>query len=97
ESESRNTAEQIANITRMVRERQLPEPVVLVMTPAQARRVMLLAARWSLRAVPAPTTDLRYDGDRQRWRLWVPSIDALRGSESAMYEYIAVAYAWLHR
>src|SRR5207248_2265113 len=37
ESESRNTAEQIANISRMVRERRLPEPVVLVMTPAQAR------------------------------------------------------------
>jgi uncharacterized SAM-binding protein YcdF (DUF218 family) len=97
ESESRNTAEQVTNITRILRHEQLPSPVVVVTTPAQSRRVMLLAARQNLEAVPSVTTDLRYDRGQKGWRLWRPGLEALRGSESAMYEYLAVAYAWLRR
>lgn len=97
ESQSRNTAEQIINIARMLRDERLPARVVVVTTPAQSRRVMLLAARQSLEAVPSVTDDLRYDRGQEGWRLWRPSLDALRGSESAMYEYLAVAYAWLRR
>jgi uncharacterized SAM-binding protein YcdF (DUF218 family) len=97
ESESRNTAEQILNITRILRDARLSAPVVVVTTPAQSRRVMWLAAKQNLEAVPSVTTDLRYDTGQEGWRLWRPSIDALRGSESAMYEYLAVAYERLRR
>jgi uncharacterized SAM-binding protein YcdF (DUF218 family) len=95
ESESRSTAEQVANITHMLRERRLPPRLIIVMTPAHARRVMLLAARQKINAVPAVATALRYDPGEKGWREWRPSAEALRGSEAAIYEYLAVTYAWL--
>jgi uncharacterized SAM-binding protein YcdF (DUF218 family) len=97
DSESRTTEEQIANIARILRERRLPGRLVMVMTPAHTRRIMLLAARQHIDAVPSVTTELRYDGGRQGWRMWIPSVDALRGSESALYEYLAFAKAWVQR
>jgi uncharacterized SAM-binding protein YcdF (DUF218 family) len=97
ESASRNTAEQIANLARMLRERQLPNRVIVVTTPVQSRRVMLLARREHIEAVPALTTELQYDSGQGGWRAWRPSVTALRGSESATYEYLAAAQAWLRR
>ena len=43
-------------------------------------------------AMPSVTPDLRYDEGRTGWARWWPSMAALRGSESAMYEYLALAY-----
>jgi hypothetical protein len=43
-------------------------------------------------AVPSVTPDLRYDEGRTGWRRWSPSTAALRGSESAMYEFLALIY-----
>jgi len=95
ESESRNTEEQVVNVARMVRERQLPNPVIFVTTPAHSRRVMLLARRHEVDALPSLTTDLHY-GD-YGWRAWFPSDHALRGSESTTYEFLAAVQAWLWR
>ena len=97
ESESRNTAEQIANVARIIRERQLPNRVIFVTTPAHSRRVMLLARRQQIDAVAAFTTELPDDSGQSGWRAWRPSANALQGSESATYEYLAVAQAWLRR
>jgi uncharacterized SAM-binding protein YcdF (DUF218 family) len=88
ESQSQNTAEQIANVARILRERQLPNRIVVVTTPADSRRVMLLAREQHLAAVPALTKELAYGSD-DGWQGWRPSVDALRGSESATYEYLA--------
>jgi uncharacterized SAM-binding protein YcdF (DUF218 family) len=94
ESASRNTAEQVANVAQLLREYELPGAVVFAVEPAQSRRVMLLAEKHNLRAVPAIASALRYDRGQTGWRRWRPSADALRGSESAMYEYLALARAW---
>jgi hypothetical protein len=40
-------------------------------------------------------TELRYDDGRTGWKLWCPREAALLGSESAIYEYLALTYAWL--
>lgn len=95
ESHSRNTAEQLANVTQLVRERKLPEPVILAVVPAQSRRAMLLARKHNLEAIPSIAARLRYDHGQAGWRQWRPNVDALRGSEAAMYEYLALARAWL--
>jgi uncharacterized SAM-binding protein YcdF (DUF218 family) len=95
DSESRNTAEQVANVARLLRDKQLTGPIVAVMTPAHSRRVMLLAARQKLDVVPSVAADLRYDRGQEGWRRWRPSLEALRGSESAMYELLAIVYTWL--
>jgi len=95
ESTSRTTAEQLANVVRLIRDKTIGGPVVLVTTPAHARRVMLHAMSHKNDAVPSITTELRYDQGQEGWRQWRPSVDALRGSESAMYEYLAVARLWL--
>lgn len=96
ESDSRNTAGQLRNVARLVRERNIQEPLVVVTTPAHARRVMLMATEEGLDFVLATADALRYDaGEEAGWRNWVPSVSALRGSESALYEYLAVGYAWI--
>jgi uncharacterized SAM-binding protein YcdF (DUF218 family) len=95
ESESRTTAEQIAGIARLVRERHIEGPLVLVTTPAHSRRVMSSARAHGLDAVPSVADELRYAPVATGWRRWLPSSEALRGSESAMYEYLALVYYWL--
>jgi uncharacterized SAM-binding protein YcdF (DUF218 family) len=92
ESDSRTTAEQLAGIRRLVTERHFAGPVVLVATPAHARRVMLAARQHGLDAVLSASEELIY-GEANR--PWFPSLDALRGSESALYEGMAVVYYWL--
>ena len=95
ESESTNTSQQLRNIARLVRARQLPEPIVVVTTPAHAARVQLFAAAEDLQVVLSSADELRYDStDTRRWRNWFPSAGALQGSASAMYEYLALVYGW---
>jgi hypothetical protein len=48
-------------------------------------------------AIPSVTPDLRYDEGRTGWTRWWPSMAALRGSESAMYEYLALVHLRLAR
>lgn len=95
ESDSRNTAEQITNVARLLQERKLDGRIVIVTTPAHAGRVMLLAKEKGLDAVLAAADALRYDNGVTGWRQWVPNAGALTGSESAMYEYLAIAQAWV--
>jgi len=95
ESASRNTQEQIANAADLIATHGLPSPVVVVTTAAHVPRVMRCCANRGLRAVPSVTLDLQYDDGRVGWRRWVPRAAALRGSESAMYEYLALTWAAL--
>jgi uncharacterized SAM-binding protein YcdF (DUF218 family) len=92
ESRSRTTAEQITEVARLLTERGLDGPVVLVTTAAHAKRVVATARQQGLDAVPSIAADLDYGPDTPGWRRWVPAMDALHGSEAAMYEYIAYAY-----
>jgi uncharacterized SAM-binding protein YcdF (DUF218 family) len=97
ESSSRTTAEQLSNVARILSEKGLGGPSVLVTTPAHARRAMSGAAAHRLDVIPSVTMELRYGTGETGWKQWRPSVDALRGSESAMYEYLAFLYYRLMR
>jgi hypothetical protein len=68
-----------------------------VTTAAHMARVMSLLTSHGVDAVPSVTPDLRYDEGRAGWGRWRPSMAALRGSESAMYEYLALVYLMIPR
>jgi uncharacterized SAM-binding protein YcdF (DUF218 family) len=92
ESTSRTTDEQAANVARLLREKDGLARAVVVTTAAHMPRVMALFRARGIDAVPSVTPDLRYDEGRTGWRRWSPSTAALRGSESAMYELLALIY-----
>jgi uncharacterized SAM-binding protein YcdF (DUF218 family) len=94
DSSSINTAEQVADVARVLRDRHLSGPVVFVTTPAHMKRVMFFARHAGLDAVPSVAAELRYDQALSGWQRWWPTMDAIRGSESAMYEYLALIDAW---
>ena len=93
ESASRTTGEQVASVARLLDERGLIPPVIVVTTGAHMRRVMKLCRQRQLGAIPSVTPGLRYDEGRTGWRRWWPSLAALTGSHSALYEYLAVIYS----
>jgi uncharacterized SAM-binding protein YcdF (DUF218 family) len=93
ESASRTTEEQIANVAQLLEQRGLNGSIVVITTAAHISRVMHLCRARGINAVPSVTPELRYDEGRTGWRRWCPSFAALRGSESAIYEYLALAYA----
>jgi uncharacterized SAM-binding protein YcdF (DUF218 family) len=94
---SRTTEEQAVNIARLLRQRNPRASAVVVTTAAHMPRVMRLFAAQAIDAIPSVTPDLRYDEGRTGWTRWWPSTAALRGSESAMYEYLALVYLLLAR
>jgi uncharacterized SAM-binding protein YcdF (DUF218 family) len=97
EPDSRTTERQIAGVTKLLGEKQLGNRVILVTTPAHMRRAVRLASSHGLDVVPAVASKLRYDNHVTGWRRWRPSMAALAGSESAMYEWMALAYTRLGR
>ena len=93
ESTSRTTVEQVTNVARLLAERGLGGPIVVVTTGAHLPRVMNLLHDHGIEATGSAPSALRYDQGRASWRRWYPSSAALRGSESAIYEYLAGGYA----
>jgi uncharacterized SAM-binding protein YcdF (DUF218 family) len=96
ESTSRTTEEQVANVARLLEQRGLGGPILVVTTGAHMPRVMKLFDGRGIEAIASVTPELRYDDGRRGWRRWYPSAAALRGSESAIYEYLARCYAAVH-
>ena len=92
DSISRTTEEQAINVARLLQQRDPRAAAVVVTTAAHMPRVMKLFVACGIDAIPSVTPDLRYDGGRKGWGRWWPSTAALRGSESAMYEYLALIY-----
>jgi uncharacterized SAM-binding protein YcdF (DUF218 family) len=93
ESGSRTTAEQVANVIELLSQHAIDGPIVVVTTSAHMPRVAGLFTDRGVRIVPAITPELRYDEGRTGWRRWWPSMAALTGSASAMYELMARVYA----
>ncbi|MCU1385641.1 MAG: YdcF family protein [Acidobacteria bacterium] len=87
---SHTTEEQASNVGRLLQERDPRARAVVVTTAAHMPRVMKLFAAQHIDAIPSVTPDLKYDEGRTGWMRWWPSTAALRGSESAMYEYLAL-------
>jgi len=97
ESTSHTTDEQVANVVRLFASHRLSGPLVVVTTAAHMPRVMTLFKARSVDAVGSVPGGLRYDEGATGWRRWRPAAAALRGSESAMYEYLARVYAATRR
>jgi uncharacterized SAM-binding protein YcdF (DUF218 family) len=89
---SRTTQEQATNVARLLRQRDPLANAVVVTTAAHMPRVMTWFVAQGIDAIPSVTPDLRYDEGRTGWARWWPSAAALRGSETAMYEYLALVY-----
>jgi uncharacterized SAM-binding protein YcdF (DUF218 family) len=96
---SRTTEEQAINVARLLRRRDPRANAVVVTTAAHMSRVMTWFVAQGIDAIPSVTPDLRYDEGRTGWARWWPSLAALRGSESAMYEFLALVHlrlaAWV--
>ena len=95
ESASTTTEEQVSNVLKVIAQRQLAGPIVVVTTPAHMSRVMKLFTARGARAIPSVTPELRYDEGQTGWRRWWPNRAALIGSESALYEALAHVYCAL--
>ncbi|MBS1817551.1 MAG: YdcF family protein [Acidobacteria bacterium] len=91
EARSRTTAEQVANVCALLRAAGVRDPFIVVTTPAHMRRVLALFDQHGVRTIAATTPELRYDEGRTGWRRWWPSMAALTGSASAVYELLANA------
>jgi len=83
ESQSRNTHEQVVNTSAWLRDRGEPT-FILVTTPEHMRRAAGGFSKMGLQPVPSVSA-LRYGGVPA----WRPTLYALEGSESAIYEYFA--------
>jgi len=97
ETRSRRTAEQVAHVCALLECTRARDPFIVVTTPAHMRRVLALFDTHGVRTIAATTPELRYDEGRTGWRRWRPSMAALTGSASAMYELLANAQTALRR
>ena len=89
EARSQTTDEQVTNVLAIVAERNISGPLIVVTTSAHMTRVVSLFETRGAHVLPSITPELRYDDGRTGWRRWWPSMAALTGSASAMYEYLA--------
>lgn len=90
EPSSRNTREQALAVAALLRERAISR-FILVTSPLEMKRATALFRALQLDPIPS-MSGLDYASDRSGIHRLYPSLDALRGSESAAYEYMALAY-----
>jgi uncharacterized SAM-binding protein YcdF (DUF218 family) len=88
EDAARNTAENIANVRKIVGD----EPVALVTSAYHMRRALELARRGGLRAFAFPTDFVPDAGQEAVWDNWLPTIDALQLSATSLWEYLGIAF-----
>jgi len=88
EDAARNTAENIANVREIVGD----QPVALVTSAYHMERALRLARRGALKAYAFPTDFASNPGQRPIWDNWLPTIDGLRQSIVALWEYLGIAF-----
>jgi uncharacterized SAM-binding protein YcdF (DUF218 family) len=88
EDAARNTAENIANVRKIVGD----EPVALVTSAYHMKRSLKLARRGALRAYAFPTDFAPSAGQRALWDNWLPTIDALQLSAASLWEYLGIIF-----
>lgn len=91
ERQSTTTEQQVVNVLALVADRQHAGPLAVVTTTAHMARVAALFSAHGVDIVPSVTPELLYDDGRTGVGRWLPSMSALIGSSSAMYEYLANA------
>jgi uncharacterized SAM-binding protein YcdF (DUF218 family) len=88
EDAARNTAENIANVRKIVGD----EPVALVTSAYHMKRSLKLARKGALRAYAFPTDFSPSAGQQSVWDNWLPTIDALQLSAAAIWEYLGITF-----
>lgn len=91
ESESRDTHEQVLNVSRLLDERRVGSFVV-VTAATHMKRVLLIMDRQGLRPIPSVP---RIAHERRRGSRLLFSAAALADSEDASYEYLALMGYWI--
>lgn len=88
----RNTHEE----AEFMREAVGDEPFLMVTSASHMPRAMMLNRKAGLNPIPAPTA-WRASGTAPTTdpAFWLPSARALEMSESALHEYLGIAWAWL--
>lgn len=89
ECQSLDTGDQ----SRLVKPLVGGRPFVLVTSAAHMPRAMALFRKQQMEPVPAPADFLPRDRDDPR--RFIPRVSALVKSETALYEYLGMAWAWL--
>ncbi|MGB8993064.1 MAG: ElyC/SanA/YdcF family protein [Desulfobaccales bacterium] len=91
EDASRDTADQAAVIAAMLH----GKPIILVTSAAHMPRAMALFARRGMHPLPAPADYLYRVPQRSSPGEYFPGVDSLRRTETAVHEYLGLAWAWL--
>ncbi len=92
EETSRDTADEAVNIANMIGTGR----VILVTSAAHMPRSMALFEKRGLHPIPAPTDYLaRIPQGRLGPGQFFPSVGALEQAESALHEYLGLAWAWM--
>jgi uncharacterized SAM-binding protein YcdF (DUF218 family) len=88
EDAARNTAENIANVKKIVGD----EPVALVTSAYHMKRSLKLARRGALRAYAFPTDFAASAGQQSVWDNWLPTVEALHLSAVSLREYVSIIF-----
>jgi uncharacterized SAM-binding protein YcdF (DUF218 family) len=91
ESDSRDTAEEAENIAKMIGSERL----ILVTSAAHMPRSMALFRKRGLQPIPAPTNFLAPTTQSSGLVRFFPGVGALGQTQTALHEYLGLAWAWL--
>jgi uncharacterized SAM-binding protein YcdF (DUF218 family) len=91
ESDSRDTEEEAANIAAIINSKKF----ILVTSAAHMPRSMALFAKHGLHPIPAPADYLLKEPQSPGPGEFFPTAGALGQVETALHEYLGLAWAWL--
>jgi uncharacterized SAM-binding protein YcdF (DUF218 family) len=91
EPNSRDTAEESAIIAKMIGR----EKCILVTSAAHMPRAMALFKKWGMDPIPAPTDYLDRQAQGFSPGAFFPRAQFLGQLETAVHEYLGLAWAWL--
>jgi uncharacterized SAM-binding protein YcdF (DUF218 family) len=93
ESDSRDTAQEAEIIANMIGR----EKFILVTSASHMPRSMALFRRRGLEPVPAPTDFLAPKAPSSGPGRFLPGVASLERTQTAVHEYLGLAWAWLHK
>jgi uncharacterized SAM-binding protein YcdF (DUF218 family) len=91
EAVSRDTEEEAANIAAIINSKKF----ILITSAAHMPRSMALFAKHGLHPIPAPTDYQVREARKPNPGRFFPTVGSLGQVETAMHEYLGLAWAWL--
>jgi uncharacterized SAM-binding protein YcdF (DUF218 family) len=95
EGQSSNTAENAQYSARILRQNGV-QHILLVTHAIHMRRSVMAFTQAGLTVIPAPTMFFSAGGDPYQPRNFIPSVEGLRRSQYAIYEWLGNTWYWLH-